>query len=263
MKNISPDLYSFFIPGRQGRLFSSLFTAGGNGPHPLIILLHGIPGNEKNQDFAHSFRRKGFHVLLFHYAGCWGSDGRYGLESDIDDACSALDHMISQADQYGIDKDRIYAVGHSLGGFVCAHLAARRSEIKAAVLLSPCDACSLPYIEKEDPTNGKVIREIMEESAPWLSDTTSGNLIGECIEKADRLNMRSLAPKLSGKPLMTLGATRDIYTPAAQHLEPLEKAIMSIDGSKLTSHRIDSDHFYSDSRLEVAALTEEFLARAI
>lgn len=261
--DIHPDLYSFFIPGRQGRLFSSLFTAGGEGTHPLIILLHGIPGNEKNQDFAHSFRRKGFHVLLFHYAGCWGSDGRYGLDSDIDDACSALDYMLSEAAGYDIDKERIYAVGHSLGGFVCAHLAARRTEIKAAVLLSPCDACSLPVIEKEDPSNGRIIREIMEESAPWLSGTSAEELIGECIEKTDKLSMRSLAPKLSGRPVMTLGATRDIYTPAAQHLEPLEKAIMSIDGSGLSSHRIDSDHFYSDSRLEVATLTEDFLTRAM
>ena len=176
--NAQPDLYSFFIPGRQGRLFSSLFTAGGDGPHPLIILLHGIPGNEKNQDFAHSFRRKGFHVLLFHYAGCWGSDGRYGLESDIDDACSALDHMLSNADGFGIDTNRIYAVGHSLGGFVCAHLAALRPEIKAAVLLSPCDACSLPVIEKENPSNGRVIRERRQgrhrdESAQGSNKTSS------------------------------------------------------------------------------------------
>lgn len=178
-------------------------------------MLHGIPGNEKNIDFAQSLRRRDFHVLVFHYAGCWGSDGRYSIKSDIDDACSALDFMLSEADRHSIDTQRIYAVGHSLGGMICAHLAARRPEVKAAVLLSPCDAFSLRAIEKENPANAGIIREIMKESAPWLSGTSSDDLIKECLGNHEALSMRNLAASLSNRPVMTLGATRDIYTPAA------------------------------------------------
>ena len=41
-----PDIYGNIIPGRRGRLFSVLYTAAGPGPHPTVLLLHGIPGCE-------------------------------------------------------------------------------------------------------------------------------------------------------------------------------------------------------------------------
>ena len=38
-----PDLYGIIIPGKHGKLLATLYTAGGEGPHPTILLLHGIP----------------------------------------------------------------------------------------------------------------------------------------------------------------------------------------------------------------------------
>ena len=32
----------------------------GLGPHPVVIMLHGFPGNEKNLDLAQSIRRAGW-----------------------------------------------------------------------------------------------------------------------------------------------------------------------------------------------------------
>lgn len=72
-----PDCHGILIPGRRGRLLSVLYTAGGRGLHPTVLLLHGIPGCEKNMDLAQYLRRMGFHVLIFHYSGSWGSDGDY------------------------------------------------------------------------------------------------------------------------------------------------------------------------------------------
>ena len=36
-----------------------LYTAAGAGPHPAVLLLHGLPGNEQNIDLAQSLRRAG------------------------------------------------------------------------------------------------------------------------------------------------------------------------------------------------------------
>lgn len=63
------DLYGIIIPGKRGRLLSVLYTAEGDGVHPTVILLHGIPGCEQNFDLAQALRRVGFHVLTFHYSG--------------------------------------------------------------------------------------------------------------------------------------------------------------------------------------------------
>ena len=57
--------------------------------------LHGLPGEERNQDLAQVLRRAGYAVLLPHYRGAWGSAGifsfRHCLSSDIDAMLRWLD----------------------------------------------------------------------------------------------------------------------------------------------------------------------------
>ena len=124
-----PDLTGILIPGARGKLLTKLYLTAGREKHPVILLLHGIPGTEQNIDLAQYFRRQGFHVLVFHYSGSWGSDGDYSLKNNLEDADTVLDYIIEN-EQYSFDKDRIFAVGHSLGGFVCGQLIAHRREIK-------------------------------------------------------------------------------------------------------------------------------------
>ena len=52
-----------------------LHVPAGPGPHPVVVLLHGFPGNERNFDLAQSLRRAGYATLVFHYRGAWGSPG--------------------------------------------------------------------------------------------------------------------------------------------------------------------------------------------
>lgn len=68
-----PGMYSILIPGKRGRLFSVLYTAAGEGPHPTVLQFHGIPGCERNFDLAQALRRGGFHVMAFHYSGSWAA----------------------------------------------------------------------------------------------------------------------------------------------------------------------------------------------
>ena len=110
-----PDIHGILIPGKRGKLLSVLYTAGGKGPHPTVLLLHGIPGCERNLDLAQTLRRAGFHVMTFHYSGSWGSEGDYSLHHNLEDAAAVLDFML-QDSSFDIDKAHIYAVGHSMGG---------------------------------------------------------------------------------------------------------------------------------------------------
>ena len=96
------DVHGILLHGRRGRLLSVLYTAGGEGLHPVVLLLHGIPGCEKNIDLAQDLRRAGFHVLMFHYSGSWGSDGDYALAHNLEDAETALDFILSD-EKYGFD----------------------------------------------------------------------------------------------------------------------------------------------------------------
>ena len=38
-----PDLYGIIIPGKHGKLLATLYTAGGEGPHPTVLLSMAFP----------------------------------------------------------------------------------------------------------------------------------------------------------------------------------------------------------------------------
>ena len=253
-----PDVHGLLLPGRRGRLLSVLYTAGGVGPFPTVLLLHGIPGCERTFDLAQALRRAGFHVLTFHYSGSWGSDGTYSLAHDLEDAETALDFILRD-ETFGFDKDRVFAVGHSLGGFVCGQLTARRPEIRAGALLMPCDIGRLPQIGREDAEAGQTIREVLDDSAGWLNGTSGEALWREAEENSRSFALESAAEALAKKPLLCVSGSLDIYTPPAYHCEPLARAIRARDGGLLRCVTYPTDHFFADYRLTVADTVAEFL----
>lgn len=253
-----PDMHGILIPGKRGRLLSVLYTAAGEGVHPTVLLLHGIPGCERNFDLAQSLRRAGFHVMTFHYSGSWGSDGNYSLANDLEDANTVLDFILRD-ETYGFDKRHIYAVGHSLGGFVCGQLSAHRSEIKGAVLLMPCDIGRLPLIAQEDPASWQTIQEVLEDSAQWLTGTSGEALLREVLDRSAEFRLESAAEALAQKPVLCIGGTLDIYTPPVLHCEPLIRAIQTAGGTMLQTVRYPTDHFFADYRLTVAETVATFL----
>ena len=253
-----PGMYSILVPGKRGRLFSVLYTAAGEGPHPTVLLLHGIPGCERNFDLAQVLRRGGFHVMTFHYSGSWGSDGDYSLANDLEDAHTVLDFIL-QSETYGIDKSRVYAVGHSLGGFVCGQLTAARQEISAAVLLMPCDIGRIRQISLQSEETAAGIRDVLEDSAHWLNGVTGEALLREAEEYSRQLCLESAARPLAKKPLLCITGTLDTCTPGRYHCSPLMDAIRAEGGRLLKSLEFPTDHFFSDYRLTVAACVTEFL----
>lgn len=253
-----PDMDGILIPGKRGKLTSVLYTAAGEGNHPTVLLLHGIPGCEQNQDLAQELRRAGFHVLIPHYSGSWGSDGEYSLSNDLEDAETALDFLL-QDETHGVDKKNLFAAGHSMGGFVCGQLCARRKEIKAGVLLMPCDIGRIGIIRQENEQAYEAVFSVLEESGHWLTGTSGKALLTEALEKANEFRLENLAADLAQKPMLCISGTLDIYIPAAQHCDPLAKAVREAGGTDF--HRIDwvTDHMFSDHRVTAAETVTSFL----
>lgn len=257
-----PDMHGILIPGKRGRLLSVLYTAAGEGNHPTVLLLHGIPGCERNFDLAQALRRAGFHVMTFHYSGSWGSDGNYSLTNDLEDANTVLDFILRD-EKYGFDKQHIYAVGHSLGGFVCGQLSAHRPEIKGAVLLMPCDIGRLPQIAQEDPASYQTVQEVLEDSAQWLSGTSGEALFREALDNSETFRLANAAEALAQKPILCIAGTIDIYTPPTLHCESLIRAIQAAGGTSFQTVSYPTDHFFADYRLTVAETVTKFLKKLL
>lgn len=253
-----PDLFGLLINGRRGRIFSTLYTAAGVGDKPTVILLHGIPGSEQNGDLARALQAAGFNALVFHYSGCFGSDGDYSLAHNIEDANSVLDFLLADR-EHGIDRDKIYAVGHSMGGFVCGRLAAKRSGIKAAAILMPCDVGRIWELERSDRTAFDTLCAVLDDSAQWLRGASLEGFLAELKEFGEDWRFEAAAKALADKPLLCVSALRDRHTPYAAHCRPLETAVAAEGKGRLQTLTLDADHYATECRGDLIAAVIGFL----
>jgi uncharacterized protein len=115
------------------RLVGTLHLARGLKPKPTVLLLHGCPGLEKNLDLAAALRDRGRNALVYHYRGCWGSEGRYDLRTIPADVTAAVDYLGS-GEHPTVDPGRLAVVGHSLGGWAAIMAAAGDQRLGAVAV---------------------------------------------------------------------------------------------------------------------------------
>lgn len=242
----APDNVSLLIEGKRGSLFSLLSTPGGKGPHPAVIQSHGYPGNEQNMDLALFLRSLGFAVLTYHYSGSWGSDGDFSFRSCIEDANAELDYLLAHAADYDIDPGRIYAVGHSMGGFVTAHLLAQRRELRGGVLITPWDVARTYALSETDDRCRQNLAEVLVAGYGWLRGVTPEKFDAELSCDTDALRLDKLASRLQTVPILCISGENDVVTPPELHQLPLRDALT---GSKAFRHvTLPGDHCFQAYR---------------
>jgi predicted alpha/beta-fold hydrolase len=78
------------IPSHGVLINGLIYQPSGPGPHPTLIICHGLPGNEKNLDLAQAVRRAGWNAVSFNYRGSWGSPGVFRFTQTLGDAQAVL-----------------------------------------------------------------------------------------------------------------------------------------------------------------------------
>lgn len=257
-----PDIAGILVSGNRGRIFTTLYTSAGKGPHPVILMMHGIPGHEQNADLAQELRRAGFHVVLFHYSGSWGSDGTYSLAHNIEDANTVLDYILHD-ETHGFDKRHVFAIGHSLGGFVCAQLAGKRPEIRGAALLMPCDIGQIWQTRGQNQDAFRALCETLDESVKWLNGTSRDTLFSELSLHSEEYALSSIAGALAQKPLLIVAAALDTCTPPESHCLPLAQKILAANGTMLKQVSFPTDHFAADCRTELSLTAGRFFSELL
>src|SRR6185437_12834526 len=129
------------IPSGGGQLNAIAYVASGAGPHPAVVLFHGLPGNEKNLDLAQAMRRAGWTVVAPNYRGSWGSPGTFSFRGNLDDARAVLAYVRDPANaaKLALDPARIVVMGHSMGGWVTSQIGGSDHALAGAVLISAAD----------------------------------------------------------------------------------------------------------------------------
>ncbi len=134
MDNFPAGLDAMTVQCRGRQLLGALYRGAGVGPRPSAILVHGLPGVEKNLDVAYALRDAGWNCLYFHYRGSWGSEGTFTLEGCPDDLLAVTDWITEQP---CVDSDRLALVGHSWGGYLALTAGAMDRRVKAIAVLCP------------------------------------------------------------------------------------------------------------------------------
>jgi uncharacterized protein len=228
-----------------------VYQPAGAGPHPTLVIFHGLPGNEKNLDLAHAVRRAGWNAVTFNYRGSWGSPGAFRFAQNLEDADAVLAYLRDPktAALLGIDTRRIALAGHSMGGWVVALTAAHDKGLIGAILISAADMGGL------DADPKKVVAE-MANDMESLSGVTAQSMADELLANAKAFRLGNAAGGLVQTPLLVLSSDDGL----APQTDALVSAIKAKGGQQVTKSHVATDHGWSDHRITLQSTILTWLA---
>lgn len=250
----------------HGKLMNGLvYVAAGGGPHPVVVLLHGFPGNEKNLDLAQAIRRAGWDVLYFDYRGSWGTPGNFSFTHCMEDTQTAIDYMrdSSNAKRLRADPARIILIGHSMGGMIAAHIGAEDQRIMAVGLISAADMASglISKAAMTDRTSltagmsdddrkrvqGKLAAGLARAGLAPLAGCTPEGLAAELMAHNEAWRLVGHAQKLASRTVLIITSDDGLAPPN----DALAAGIQAAGDHALHEVHIATDHSYSDKRIEL------------
>ena len=221
------------------KLLGGFYGAAGETPRPTAILLHGVPGVEKNLDLAYALRDVGWNTLYFHYRGCWGSQGPYSFDGLLEDVRAATEWTIRQP---SVDRERLVLMGSSMGGY--ATLAAGAADARFRALVALC-----PLIE---PATAPLPLEMATEFATMLQGVTTEQLRLQWAHLPPIVNM---TPSLRGRKILLVTGDQDEFF-RSDHYESFVSKLPNVRW-----HRFPiGDHSFCACRKELVEIILEWLS---
>ena len=251
----APESYGLEMENAGERLLGLCYTPGGEleERHPLVLFLHGFPGTEQNRDIMQSLRRMGMVTATFHYRGSWGSGGDYALSHLPEDAAAVLDYLRQNAGAYHIDPERIYLMGHSMGGFAAMQLLAAGEKVRGVIFMAPCDVVYQYTAHHEE------FFATMRPRAEETLHISRGDIFEvECRENP-QWNFTEAAKKIDpALPVLFLGAKYDECVPPEENIDPAYQ-VMQSRGCAVDYITLDGDHCFNNKRMELTETMAKWL----
>jgi pimeloyl-ACP methyl ester carboxylesterase len=255
-----PYAAQVLVPSHGLGMNGLFYITGGPGPHPTIILLHGLPGSEQNLDLAQAIRRAGWNVLTLHYRGSWGSPGVFTIGHVLEDTDAAVSFVRRSdiAESFGIDTKQIVLGGHSMGGFAAAAHARNDAGLLGVLLL---DAWNVGITADElskvsGAKRAALAAKIFVEMGNLLHGATPMSLAEEIVSHRADWNCMSWDNGLAHRPLLVIGASRTFGEENRQLADAVTRA-----GGEVTSVTLQTDHGFQDHRIALAAEVVNWLQR--
>lgn len=250
------------IPSHGSLMNALVYVAAGAEPHPVVILLHGFPGNERNLDLAQDMRRAGWDVVYFNYRGSWGTPGDFSFSHGIEDVAAAIAYLRQpeNAKRLRLDPSRIVLVGHSMGGFMTVQAAAADPAIKGIAMISAADMAGTVAQMQAQGSRADAVKDmgaaLAKEGMAPLSGCTPESLATDLADHATAWAFRSMVGALKDRPAFVI-TSDDGLAPAD---DAFAAALRKAGDKQVTTLHLPTDHSYSDQRTELSRAVLKWLA---
>lgn len=206
--------------------------AAGKEKKETVILLHGLPGNEKNLDLAQELRRNGRNVFYFNYRGAWGSQGEFLYSNCIEDVKKVIDFFSSpeNSEKYRTKTNSYILFGHSLGGGIALLSGAQDNRVKKIAMYSPFN------VNIATNENLNLAKNYLNRL--FMLNVDSDKFVEELIDNKEQYNPLNFKNELSNKNLLILDEN-----------DRNKEWIIKIDNVEYVLMK--TDHSFSDKRLEL------------
>lgn len=209
---------------------------------PGVLFLHGFPGSEKNVDVQRWLMARGVASFAPHFAGAWGSAGRYGFASLVDQARAAL--RVLAAQDY-VDARRLAVFGFSMGGWTALNLRPRVPGLRGVAAVAPVGGPEML---------GPDARATITRLANPLAAPAPGPLFADFAASVRRLDPAAAVAQ-PGCPILLVHGTEDAVVPYG-----VGRRLAAAAGprARFVTAR-GADHAYLDRRPWLARLTGSWL----
>ncbi|MBE5972952.1 MAG: alpha/beta fold hydrolase [Lachnoclostridium sp.] len=222
---------------------------------PVLMLLHGYPGHDRNLDLMFTLRRAGIAVVFFSYRGIWGSYGDYCFTHLLEDTKAVFEHLKEHAEEWRLDMDRCYLFGHSMGGFTALNSLAKGLPVKGVITMAPYD---LAYIYEDKYEEFKILMDVQKQGYFRVPDE---NYLERDVEQHHAqwrfINIADSMPE--HVPVHFIGGTQDLLAPIKDHIMPIYEKMVEM-GRKVTYTEFDDGHSLSMNRVALARLIFDKIA---
>lgn len=253
------------IWSNQGyQMYGTALVPGGaaDAKYPCAIICHGFPGFASMFDIAQNLRRTGLVTIDFSYRGNWGSQGNYTFSGLIDDVVCVAEwaHSEEAAAQYHIDRDNIFLIGHSMGGFSSINATRRLPWIKGTAVMSPYD---LPYWPEHGLDDD--MRALVDSALYCLHIESPEALYADidyCVKQG--YGISHAFEDLKDRNLYFIGADKDDVAPAETMIEPLWQKLQLHQTTAIQDYdHLVTEHAYNGQRLTVSRMFAAWIDKVL
>lgn len=245
------------IPSHGARLNGLVYLAAGRGPHPVVVFLHGFPGNERNLDLAQVVRRAGYQAVFVDYRGNWGSGGTFSFANGLEDVQAVLEwvRQPDNARRYQFDTTRVALVGHSFGGWLALLTSAELPKTVCVAAIAPWnigwDGARFAEHPNEREQNLAYFRNVTDSSGGPIR-ARAEDLAESMSTNANAWDYLTRATALRDHAVLLVAGSRDTPDEDVAMVQRMAAGVRAAGGRHVSVIGYDDDHGLSSHRLTLA-----------